>query len=146
MAATTGRRSRSVRILVDTSALLAISRTRDQYHETALRIAQRHLGSGGRFVGTTLVLGELHSHLLYLRGPELAREALIRLLEDAAHECVDVTAEIVRGAIDSWLMRFGDRRFSLVDAVSFEVMRRRRITHAFAFDQHFETAGFSTLR
>jgi predicted nucleic acid-binding protein len=32
-----------------------------------------------------------------------------------------------------------------VDAVSFEVMRRRRIEAAFAFDRHFETAGFRLL-
>ena len=134
-----------MRALVDTSALLAISRARDQYHERAVRIAERHIASGGRFVGTVLVLGELHSHLLYLRGPELARVALLRLLEDPAHEWVEVSGDLIRSAVGSWLARFADQRFSLVDAVSFEVMRRRRLTHAFAFDRHFATAGFSTL-
>jgi len=32
-----------------------------------------------------------------------------------------------------------------VDAVSFGVMRRRRIQTAFAFDRHYRTAGFRLL-
>ncbi|MEP6780826.1 MAG: hypothetical protein ABJC26_13105 [Gemmatimonadaceae bacterium] len=38
-----------------------------------------------------------------------------------------------------------DERFSLTDAVTLELMRRERITRAFAFDQDFSTAGFALL-
>lgn len=38
------------------------------------------------------------------------------------------------------------QRFSLVDSVSFEVMRRERLSQAFAFDKHFEVPGFELLR
>jgi len=34
---------------------------------------------------------------------------------------------------------------SLVDAVSFEVMRQRGLNEAFAFDRHFGEAGFSLV-
>ena len=34
---------------------------------------------------------------------------------------------------------------SLVDAVSFEVMRQRGIDSAFAFDRHFEETGFGLV-
>jgi predicted nucleic acid-binding protein len=37
------------------------------------------------------------------------------------------------------------RRTSLVDWVSFEVMRRRGIETAFAFDRDFATAGFAVV-
>jgi predicted nucleic acid-binding protein len=43
------------------------------------------------------------------------------------------------------LDRFGDQRFSLTNAVSFEVMRRLRLSRAFAFDHHFVVAGFEPL-
>jgi predicted nucleic acid-binding protein len=43
------------------------------------------------------------------------------------------------------LARFSDQDFSLIDLVSFEVMRRSRVTHAFAFDRHFAIAGFELL-
>lgn len=135
-----------MRALVDTSALLALARRGDEYHAQAAVLADSWLAGGGRFIGTVLVLGELHSHLLYLRGTGPARIALRHLLDDPAHEWLDVGAELVGEAIEKWLDRYDDQRFSLIDAVSFEIMRRERITHAFAFDHHFEIAGFELLR
>jgi predicted nucleic acid-binding protein len=67
------------------------------------------------------------------------------LLADPAYEWVDVPAELVREALTRWLARFRDQRFSLTDAVSFEVMRRARIRAAFAFDSDFVRAGFELL-
>jgi hypothetical protein len=134
-----------VRALVDTSALLALSRQKDQHHARAVGIVDRHLRSGGQFVGSTLVLSEFHSHLLYLRGPREARTALQRLLDDPVHEWLEVSSSDVRDAVTNWLVRYGDQRFSLIDAVSFEFMRRRGLEHAFAFDRHFEIAGFELL-
>lgn len=135
-----------MRALVDTSALIALSRTRDQYHEQALSAAHEHLASGGRFLGTTLVLGELHAHLLHLRGPREARVTLTRVLDDPAHEWAAVSPELVHDAVTGWIARFSDQSFSLVDAVSFELMKQEGLTHAFAFDVHFEVAGFELLR
>jgi len=37
------------------------------------------------------------------------------------------------------------RRLSLVDAVSFAIMKRDRIEEAFAYDRHFEQAGFALI-
>lgn len=104
------------------------------------------MDAGGRFVGTTLVLAELHARLLFRRGPEEARSIVGSLLDDPAYEWVDVTVSLVRAAHSAWLERFADQRFTLADAVSFEVMRRQRLTTAFAFDDNFVTAGFEVLR
>jgi len=136
----------SGRVLVDTSALLALAHPRDQYHERAVATGRRHLKAGGRFVGTVLVLAELQAHLLFRRGPQDARRIAGALLDDPAYEWVDVPVALVRSATSAWLERFGDQRFTLADAVSFEVMRRQRLTAAFAFDDDFETAGFCVLR
>ena len=135
-----------MRVLADTSALLALSRQKDQYHAPAVKIAERHLAAGGRYLGTTLILGELYSQLLYLRGPAGASASLTHLLDDPVHEWVDVSAALIREAKARWLARFADQRFSLVDAVSFEVMRQERVTQAFAFDHHFEVAGFELIK
>jgi predicted nucleic acid-binding protein len=53
--------------------------------------------------------------------------------------------EPVQRAALSALLAAGRRRLSLVDCVSFEVMRRRSLNEAFAFDRHFEEAGFSVV-
>lgn len=135
-----------MRVLVDTSALLALAHGRDQHHARAVRLARAHRTSGGRYVGTLLVLAEFHAHLLYLRGPREAREAIQNLLRDPAHDWRAVPGEDVRDAVDRWLGRFPDQTFSLTDAVSFELMRQLGLTHAFAFDKHFEVAGFALVR
>jgi predicted nucleic acid-binding protein len=135
----------SAAVLVDTSALLAIANPRDQYHKVATALARRHLAAGGRFAGSTLVLAELHGHLLYRRGPEPARRVLDALLSDQAYTWHDVSAELMEGALSQWLEGFHDQRFSLTDAVSFELMRTLRIRVAFAYDDDFRVAGFETL-
>ena len=111
----------------------------------AIEVAARHLAAGGRYLGTTMILAELHGHLLHLRGPSEARIAIDRLLIDPAHDWVAVDHELVATAIASWLHKFADQRFTLTDAVSFEVMRRQRVTQAFAFDHHFEVAGYELM-
>jgi predicted nucleic acid-binding protein len=136
----------STRTGVDTGALLALANPRDQYHTVANRIVRRLLADGVLLVGTTLVLAELHVLLLRARGPERARVVIARLLDDPSYEWVDASATLVREAVAGWLERFHDQRFSLTDAVTFEVMRRERIRAAFAFDQDFVTAGFELLR
>jgi predicted nucleic acid-binding protein len=134
------------RVLVDTSALLALVHPRDQSHRRALDVGRRYVAAGGRFVGTTLILAELQGHMLNRRGPAEARALLATLLEDRLYHWVDVSAVLVRSALDAWLERFADQRFTLCDAVSFEVMRKENLTTAFAFDGDFVTAGFTLLR
>jgi predicted nucleic acid-binding protein len=130
---------------VDTSALLALANRRDQYHRTAVAAAREHLEEGGRFVGSTLVLAELHGYLLHRRGAPTGRRVLTALLDDDAYTWEGVSAELIGAAMSGWLERFADQRFSLTDAVSFELMRTRRIDVAFAFDDDFVTAGFTRL-
>lgn len=132
-------------VLVDTSALLAVANPRDQYHGQAVAAARRHLAAGGRFVGSTLVLGELHGHLLQRRGPRPARTVLSALLEDAAYEWVETSGALIAAAAGNWLERFADQRFSLTDAVSFELMKSRRLRTAFAYDEDFRRAGYEVL-
>ena len=135
-----------MRVFVDTSALLALSHARDQYHQRASAIARKHHRSGGRYISSTLVLSEFHSHLLYLRGPVAALATLRTLLDDPAHDWRATSPELIRDATANWIARFADQRLSLTDAVSFEIMTREKLTQAFAFDRHFEMAGFALMR
>jgi predicted nucleic acid-binding protein len=129
-------------VLVDTSALLALANGRDQYHDRASISAREIVASGTRLVGSALVLAEFHAHLLYRSDARRARQVIDGLLQDRLYEWLDVPLALLQSAVSNWLERFGDQRFSLTDAVSFELMKRHRISLAFAYDRHFEVAGF----
>lgn len=133
------------RAAVDTGALLALASSRDQYHDRAVDIEDRFRRAGGRWVGTVLVLAELHGHLLHRVDPVTARRVIHALQSDRAFEWHDVTVDLVARALDGWIGRFADQRFSLTDAVTFELMRREKLPRAFAFDADFVTAGFRLM-
>jgi predicted nucleic acid-binding protein len=132
-------------VFIDTSALLALAGMRDQYHESAVALARRHLGTGGAWVSTSLVMAELHALLLQRAGVDRARRVVTALLDDPAYEWIGPSADVVRAATSAWLERYTDQRFTLTDAVSFEVMRQKKVTQAFAFDAHFVTAGYTLV-
>ncbi len=135
----------SRRVAVDTGALLALASSRDQYHERARRTLARLQKSGTRLIGHLLVLGELHGHLIRRLEPTAAHRITGGLLKDPSFEWQEVGSDLVGRALANWIERFGDQRFSLTDAVTFEIMREARVTQAFAFDQDFVTAGFTLL-
>ena len=124
---------------------MALASSRDQYHQRARATADQLQADGTRLAGHMLILGELHGLLLRRVDGASARRVVNGLLHDAAFEWIDVDSDLVKRAMAGWIERFPDQRFSLTDAVTFEVMRESRITHAFAFDQDFVTAGFTLL-
>jgi predicted nucleic acid-binding protein len=133
------------RAAVDTSALLALASSRDQYHRRAISAEAKFRRKGGQWVGTTLVLAELHGHLIRRLDPRAARRIISAVMADPAFEWFDATVDLLRAATERWISGYSDQRFSLTDAVTFELMRRERIANAFAFDQHFVVAGYSLL-
>jgi predicted nucleic acid-binding protein len=106
---------------------------------------RRHAAAGVRWTSSVLVLAEFHLLAVQRRGSAAARASVTGLIGDAGYEWLDVPVTLASEAISSWIERFPDQSFTLADAVSFELMRRERLTHAFAFDQHFVTAGFELL-
>ncbi|MCC7134730.1 MAG: PIN domain-containing protein [Gemmatimonadales bacterium] len=130
------------RAFADTSGLLALAHRRDQYHARAAAFARKFLRSGGQFVSTPLVAAEVHGLLLYRLGADPARAALEALLADSAFDWVPVDSALIGTAVGGWLEQHRDQALTLCDVVSFEVMRRARLETAFAFDRHFEVAGY----
>ena len=133
-------------VFLDTSAWFAALSPRDRWHEPALRLYRDATRSGATFLTTTFVLAEMHALLLRWRDTAIGRRFLDSSLDTPTHAVVSPDLDLVRAAIDEWIGGFSDQSFSLCDAVSFEIMRRERVSHALAFDRHFEIAGFQMLR
>ena len=76
----------------------------------------------------------------------LGLEAAVRLAEDCWAFRVEWVDEATHEEAIRRLARSAKRRVSLVDQVSFLVMRRRGVRVALAFDSDFEEVGFQILR
>ena len=132
-------------LFLDTSGWFAAMSPREDHHPTAMATYETALRSNAALVTTNLVLGEMHVLLARLLGPSAGLEFLDRVRADTRHEVVWCDADLGLAAIDRWLRPFRAERFSLCDAVSFEVMHRRQIRQALALDHHFTVAGFEAL-
>lgn len=134
----------SPEIFVDTSAWFPLLLRRHAQHVALTTVLKRRVARGERVVTTNLVLGETHALLLY-RGHRAAALAFLRAVREAPNVIVSSSPELEERAVVDWLERFDDQDFSFADAVSFAVMRERRVTSALTLDQHFETAGFEVI-
>lgn len=79
-------------------------------------------------VSSVAVLCEYHRLRLYRDGIERARGTASALLADPMHRWLPVTQDLITAAIQNWIARFPDQQFSLTDAVSFEIMKREKLT------------------
>jgi predicted nucleic acid-binding protein len=135
----------SPRVFLDTSGWLAVLSSREARHREVLEVYGAVLDAGQVLVTTNLVVAEMHVLLTRYRGAEAALAFLDALKRDARHDILFATPAVQERAVDRWLRPFGDHAFSLTDAVSFEIMRRERITSALALDRHFSIAGYERL-
>lgn len=124
-------------ILLDTSAIYALADRDDLNHHEALHRFERALEAGH----TLLVHNYLILESAALLGRRLGREAARRFLNDVdAFRIRWVDETLHRTAVGRFLKRKG--QVSLVDEVSFLVMREEGIRVAFAFDADFAREGF----
>jgi predicted nucleic acid-binding protein len=131
-----------VSVFIDTSALLALLDADEARHEEARAIWQRLLGADVPIATTNYVLVETYA----LAQRRLGTGA-VRVLADDLLSVVDIEwiGRDVHERAASAVIAANRRDLSLVDAVSFEVMRQRSLNEAFAFDRHFGEAGFSLV-
>lgn len=125
-------------IFIDTSAIYALADRADDNHARATRLFAAALASGERLVTHSYVLVESMALIQH----RLGLEPTLTFANDAEAFDVDWVTRATHLRAVEWLRTSGRRHVSLVDAVSFVVMRARQIEVAFAFDPHFVRAGF----
>lgn len=131
-------------IFVDAGAWIAASDSRDKYHKPASEHFMRILAEDWVLVTTNLVAAEAYIIIRRTGGHAPAMRFLRSIRESARLRRVYSDAALEAKA-EQILDQYTDQDFSYADAVSFVVMQDRGIEQAFAFDQHFVTAGFRLL-
>lgn len=128
------------RVLGDASAFFAVLDAHEPRHADAVAIVLRLRREARPLVTTDLVVAETHA--LALR--RLGRRAAQTWLDEINVPIVFLTPVIYDGAREL-LRRYGDKDFTLADAVSFVVMEALGIREAFTFDDHFRQYGLEVL-
>ena len=126
-------------IFVDTSAFLAVLDESDKNHKSAKPFWERIISEGDVLLSHNYILVETSALILRRFGMEA-----VRVFEHDIYPILRimwVTKDIHSAAVSAHLMA-GQRTLSLIDCVSFEVMRRTGISKAFAFDHHFKDYGY----
>lgn len=127
---------------VDTSYWVAFLLPRDRHHSQAMALWNADPGS---LLCTNHVVGETWTFIRRRVGHQGAVAFLDAIDAADALTVIHVDASVEKEAC-SWLRRHNEREFSFVDAVSFAVMRRRRLNRVLAFDGDFSAAGFVESR
>ena len=131
-----------MKVYCDTSGLYALLDADTNEHPQAVAIWERLRADRHELVCANYVLIEclaLIQRRLGLPAVQDFQAAIVPLLEI---EWIDAFAH---ERIVQALLTAHSRQISVVDCASFDVMRRRGIKAAFAFDRHFGEQGFEVL-
>jgi len=131
-----------MKLLVDTSALIALFLPDERKHQEAAKFGRQK--PEPRFVLTELILAELATRLRVRAGADRAVQLARDVLKSNRYELVFTDPELLNGGLAK-MARFPDKRLSLTDCVSFELMERLGLPAAFTFDRDFRDCGFKTV-
>ncbi|HET6638885.1 MAG TPA: PIN domain-containing protein [Gemmatimonadota bacterium] len=129
-------------VYLDTSAFYAAVVRDDANHVAARETFARLMAEGAEFVTSSYVVQETAALLQNRWGIEAVRDwqrlaepgLAIHWVEEDIHERALIA-----------LLAAGERRISLADWSSFEIIRELGIETAFTFDRHFRNRGFEVV-
>jgi uncharacterized protein len=131
-----------VKLLADTSALLALVLADDSHHQAATRFARK--SPQVRFVLTELILSEVVTRIRARADAARAVAFADDALRSRRYDLIFLDSELLRGALGQ-MKRFADKRLSLTDCASFEILERLALDGAFTFDRDFRDCGHRML-
>jgi uncharacterized protein len=129
-------------LFIDTSAFFALLDQDDDNHQRAADAWRKILEHTTRLFTSNYVLIETVALLQNRLGMEAVRLFHTEMVPAVHIEYVN--ANLHRLGVSS-LLAAGKRKLSLVDCVSFEMMRHLGLNHAFTFDSHFRGQGFEMI-
>ena len=128
------------RLFVDTSAWYPLADAGHPDHGPVSAGLRAGVAAGAQIVTTNMVVAETQALLLRRAGGNAAL-AFVDAVHQPPNRVEYATPPRVEAAVDQWLRRYTDERFSLTDAISFVVMKELEIREALTLDRHFATAG-----
>jgi uncharacterized protein len=129
-------------IYIDTSAFLAVIDADDSEHKNAKQTWGNLMASNDIIICSNYVLVETLALLQHRFGMEAVRAFQEYIYPILTVEWVE---EIVHKEGINAVIKFCRRNLSLVDCISFDIMRIQGINTVFCFDRHFSEQGFKCI-
>lgn len=130
--------------MIDTAAFFEILVSRDENHQSAIKLMSDLRAKKARLCTTEAVLFELANALSRVEFRARVVSFIDTLRRLASFIIVPTNAEFFENALQLYREK-PDKEWSLTDCASFVVMKERGISLAFTSDKHFEQAGFVRL-
>lgn len=128
-------------IFLDTSAVLALADSTDDHHAEAVASLESLISEGQTLLTHNYILVESGA-LLQNR---LGLESALAFQSDAERFTIHWVSAADHAAAISLLANRNRRGLSLVDCMSFLVMKQHSVRRALAFDADFEREGFEIV-
>jgi predicted nucleic acid-binding protein len=132
------------RVFIDTGAFVALRNRAEREHQLAHATLKQLVEESAQLFTSNYVFAETYTALLVRLGRDEAIEWGKRFRAGETIELIRVDQEIEQEAW-SILESHADKEWSYVDATSFALIERERLTAAFAFDRHFAQRGLNVL-
>lgn len=131
-------------VFLDTSYIVALEITDDQYHSQALNYWQSLLSGAPQLVTTSFILDEVATFFNSRNHHSKAVEVGNNLLSSLSVNFIHVQKNLFEQGWN-YFVKHADKAYSLTDCISFVVMQQLEIQVALTFDKHFDQAGFAKL-
>ncbi len=131
-------------IYVDTSALIALVRKRDDFHKIILQTYKDRLDSSYHFITTDAVVLEIGNAFSSASKKPFAL-SIFQLIQQSSHwQCHPVDESLLEKSQHLFSQRM-DKDWSLTDCMGIVVANEHQIQEIFTTDSHFTQAGFTIL-
>ena len=129
------------RVFADTSFYIALLNPRDKLHDVAHEVSSAYRG---HVTTSEYVLVELASYFSSAENRSLFAQFLKRIQTHPNTTIHFVSEGLFHHAMESY-EKHTDKDWTLVDCISFLLMKQEGIQDALTADHHFEQAGFQIL-
>ena len=131
-------------VFLDTSFSIALSISKDQFHQRAVELTKQVNAAQSQIVTTQAVILEIGNALSKVKYRQSAVGIIEFFKNDPNVTIVSLSDKLYDEGFELFSNR-PDKEWSLVDCIWFVVMQERNIEAALTADEHYIQAGFRAL-
>ena len=129
---------------IDTSFFFSLVNRKDAHHAQARSLFERLANEETQYFTSNFVLAEAHALILNRIGRDPAAQFIEAMKFRSVTTIIRVTP-LDESRAEEIIFKYTDKDFSYVDATSFAIMERLKITQCLAYDHHFVQYGFTPI-